>query len=103
MINKSTRIVVGIVLVALGVIRFGNYMNIWSLPVFFNGWWTLIIIIPLLADIFSKGIKVMNFTGFAVGLLFLLSETNILNLRQAADLILPLAVALLGVVFIVNH
>lgn len=43
--NKKN-IILGIILIALGIIFGGNALNLFSINVFFKGWWTLFIIIP---------------------------------------------------------
>lgn len=44
----------GVILVILGIIFAGNTFNIWDSNLFFDGWWTLFIIIPSLLGYFEK-------------------------------------------------
>ncbi len=39
-------IVIGLILIAIGVIIGLNTLNITDINIFFDGWWTLFIIIP---------------------------------------------------------
>ena len=44
--QKLNRILWGVVLVAVGVVFALNALNIVDINIFFDGWWTLFIIIP---------------------------------------------------------
>lgn len=51
--NNFSKILWGIVLVALGVVIGLNALDIVHINFFFRGWWTLLIIIPCLIDLFN--------------------------------------------------
>ena len=59
--KKYTNILWGLCLIVLGVIMLGNYMNLFSIDVFFDGWWTLFIIIPSIVEIFIKNTLSVGF------------------------------------------
>ena len=103
MADKKTRRIMGIVLLIIGSLTLGDQLNLWHSPLAFKGWWTFLIIIPFMSDIFSKGIKLRNTLGLAVGILFLLNEWGIMALQKAFALLLPLSVIVLGVVFVSNQ
>ena len=44
--KKVESILWGIVFIVLGLIIAGNVLGITNIKIFFNGWWTLFIIIP---------------------------------------------------------
>lgn len=44
----------GIVLIALGIVIGLNALNITAINIFFRGWWTLFIIIPCLIGLFDS-------------------------------------------------
>lgn len=52
--NNFSKILWGIVLILLGIAIGLNSLNIVSINFFFKGWWTLIIIIPCLIDLFNS-------------------------------------------------
>lgn len=52
--NNFSKILWGIVLILLGIAIGLNALNIVSINFFFRGWWTLIIIIPCLIDLFNS-------------------------------------------------
>lgn len=54
--NNFSKILWGIVLIALGLTIGLNALDIVHINFFFKGWWTFLIIIPCLIDLFnSKG------------------------------------------------
>ena len=103
MINKNTRVIIGILLVAVGAISLGNQFGWWSIAVSFKGWWTFLIIIPFLSDVLSKGLKFWNTLGLAMGIWFLLSELGILSFSALLSALLPISILILGLVFIFNR
>jgi len=44
--SKTTNIIVGLIFLSLGIILFGNNLKLWDINLFFDGWWTLFIIVP---------------------------------------------------------
>ena len=52
--NNFSKILWGIVLIALGIAIGLNALDIVSINFFFAGWWTLLIIIPCLIDLFNS-------------------------------------------------
>ena len=54
----------GIILIVVGLIIGLNSLGIANINIFFDGWWTLFIIIPSLADIIKKQTKQAIMDGF---------------------------------------
>ena len=52
--NKARPIIWGIAIIALGIIFGGNALGFFDLNIFFDGWWTLFIIIPSLISLITK-------------------------------------------------
>lgn len=99
---KSIRSILwGIVFIALGVIIAGKTLNLFSIDtIFFDGWWTLFIIVPSFIDLFKRGSKTGNLIWLTIGVLLLLSCQDILNFGQVAKLILPAILIIVGLSFI---
>ncbi len=93
---KNSNVVVGSIIIVLGVIIGGNYIGIWDLNLFFDGWWSLFIIIPSIVGLCKKE-WVSGVFGLFVGLILLLSANDILDYA----LIAPLFLIVLGVVIII--
>ena len=52
--NNFSKIGWGIVLILLGIAIGANALEITSINFFFKGWWTFLIIIPCLIDLFNN-------------------------------------------------
>lgn len=94
--KHSFSIIFGILVVSLGVIYGGNIIGFWDLKINFDGWWTLFIIVPCAFSIFTGGLNFVNCVGLALGVLFLLSEQNILHNNLGYKLTTPIIVVAIG-------
>lgn len=94
--KKITKILWGIVLIVLGVIFALNALNIADINVFFDGWWTLFIIIPSLISLFNDHDKVGGLIGIAIGVFLLLCCQDILEFSMLWKLGLPVIIVIIG-------
>lgn len=94
--KKSTKILWGIVLILLGVILALKSLNIMDINIFFDGWWTLIIIIPSLIGIFTDSNKMPSIISFLVGVVLLLCCLDILAFDLIFKLVVPAIVVIVG-------
>ena len=62
------RIFFGVVLLAVALIIFANGVFGLNIPISFEGWWTLFLIIPGIAGIIAEGVRFWNFVITIVGL-----------------------------------
>lgn len=99
--KKVGNVLWGIVFVVIGLIFGLNALGITDINIFFNGWWTLFIIIPSLIGIAKERGGVGNFIWLAIGIVLLLSTQGILDISKIGKLIFPaILVALgLGIIF----
>lgn len=86
----------GIALIVIGIGFGGEALGLWNFEVFFNGWWTLFIIVPCLINMFESGIKRSNTIGLTIGSLLLLSSWNVIP----EELVVPLLLVVIGGVLI---
>jgi predicted membrane protein len=96
-------VIFGIILVAAGVIFAGNELGAWSIRLFFDGWWTLFIIIPCLISMIQNGFNAGNIIGLCIGLFFLLQQQNFFWFHEYRKLIFPIIIVLLGLLIIFKH
>lgn len=96
-------IIVGLVIIAVGVIYAGNIIGFWELDITFAGWWTLFIIIPCGFSIFSGGLNVVNSVGVAIGVLLFLSAQGILKDGIGYKLIAPIIIVAIGFGVVFKH
>jgi len=94
--KKISNILWGLVFVGVGLIVGLNTLNITNINIFFNGWWTLFIIVPCFIDLFNEGSKTGNIVGIIIGLLFLLSANNIIDFSVVLKLIIPIGLVVIG-------
>lgn len=95
--NKVSKVLWGLVLIAAGVLFALNAMGITDVDIFFDGWWTLFIIIPCGVGLFTEREKTGNLLGLAVGVFLLLCCLDILSFSLAWKLLLPVAIVIIGV------
>lgn len=94
--NRANRVIWGILLVAAGVLLGLNILGVTDVDVFFDGWWTLFLIIPCGVGIFTGRSKSANLFGFLLGVFLLLNAWNILEFSLVCKLIFPLLVVIWG-------
>ncbi|MBE6596659.1 MAG: hypothetical protein E7641_03215 [Ruminococcaceae bacterium] len=94
--KTSSKIIWGIILVALGVVIALNAFGVTDIDIFFDGWWTLFIIVPCLVGLFGKGGKMGNLLGLAIGIFLLLYTRDILDFATIKKLIFPAIVVVIG-------
>ena len=95
--QKANRILWGIVLIAAGVLLGINALDLVEINLFFEGWWTLFIIVPSVIGLLTDKDKWGAFIGLLFGVFFLLCEWDILSFDLLWKLILPVGAVLLGV------
>ncbi|XFA99517.1 LiaI-LiaF-like domain-containing protein [Candidatus Izemoplasma sp. B36] len=64
----------GILLLVIGIIILLNALNVIPVNIFFNGWWTLFLIVPALMSMSRQGITAGNAILLVLGVGFLLRE-----------------------------
>ncbi len=94
--KRAKAILWGIVLVLLGVALGINALDIFHLNIFFDGWWTLIIIIPCLIGLFTDKDKTGNLIGILIGAFLLLSAQKIISFDLVLKLLFPIIIVLIG-------
>ena len=98
--KRFSRILWGVFLVALGVIWTLNALEIADINVFFEGWWTLFIIVPSLISLFTEREKVWSAICLIAGILLLLAAQGVITYDMLWKLILPIAFILMGLALI---
>ena len=89
-------IIWGIVLVAAGVIFALNSLKITNIDIFFEGWWTLFIILPCAIGLVTSRDKGGNAAGLVIGVFLLLCARGILEYSMIWKLLLPAFVVAIG-------
>lgn len=95
--NKIGNVLWGLAIIAVGVCLAGNAFFDWNFTLFFDGWWTLFIIIPCLITLFQQGFRWSAVIGLCIGAVLLLSAQNIVSWELLRKLIIPAIIILIGV------
>ena len=89
-------IVWGIAIIALGIIFGANALGLFTLNVFFDGWWTLFIIIPSIISLFTDKEKFSSLAFLATGIILLLAAQNVFSYEVAWKTILAVFLIMIG-------
>lgn len=100
--KKLSSILWGLVLVAIGVIFALNALNVTDIDVFFDGWWTLFIIVPCTVGLFTEREKTGNIIGIIIGVFLLLCCQDILSFSMLWKLLLPAIIVIIGLKMVFN-
>ena len=100
--NKTRPIIWGIAITALGIIFGGNAIGIFNFNVFFEGWWTLFIIIPSAISLITERERMTSLAFLAAGVILLLAAQNVFSYDVAWKAILAVALILFGVSMILS-
>ncbi|OYP21391.1 cell wall-active antibiotic response 4TMS protein YvqF [Lachnotalea glycerini] len=99
--NRVGNMLWGLFFILIGTGFLGNVLWDWDFELFFDGWWTLFIIVPCSISIVQRGPRVANLIGLSIGVLLLLSE--IYDVYYWEDLIIPIVFIIIGVSFIFRN
>lgn len=95
--KTAKNVIIGVLLIALGVILGGNALNLFSIDLLFDGWWTLFIIIPCLIGLFTDNDKKGSIIGLAIGVLLLLACQEVIDFDIVWKLLLPIVIIVIGI------
>lgn len=95
--GKFSAFIWGIALILLGGLYAGNAFNLWDFSLFFDGWWTLFIIVPCATGLFKRGSRYGSFIGLIVGIILLLVAQDYITFVMVMKLIVPIILILVGI------
>lgn len=101
--KKIESILWGLVLIVVGVIIGLNTMGITNINIFFDGWWTLFIIVPSFIGLFNDNDKTGNIIGLIVGGALLMASQNLIDFELLWKLLLPIVLIVIGVSIILKN
>ena len=94
--KKIENAVIGFILIIIGVIIGLNAFHITNIDLFFDGWWTLFIIVPCFFGLFKDQDKTGNIIGLIVGIYLLLYCQGLINFQFVWKLVVPVIFVLIG-------
>ena len=87
----------GIAFVALAVILALNAFGVTSVNIFFDGWWTMFIIIPCIVGLITDREKSGSIIGICIGVFLLLCCRGVLSFGVFWKLIIPVIIGIIGI------
>ena len=100
--NKVKPIIWGIAIITLGIIFGGNALSLFSLDIFFDGWWTLFIIVPSAVSLITDKDRLASLGFLATGIILLLAAQNVFSYDVAWKVILAVFLVIAGLTLIVK-
>ena len=100
--KKTSGILWGIALVAIGVILALNALGITDINIFFDGWWTLFFIIPSLIGLISERDKTCSIIFLCIGVIPLLCYQKVLDFSLLWKLLVPAVIVIIGIRLIIG-
>lgn len=100
--KKIGSVILGIILIAIGVVFALNALNITDIDIFFDGWWTLFIIVPCTIGLFTEREKTDNIIGIAIGVFLLLCCQDILSFSMFWKLLVPAIIVIVGLKMVIS-
>lgn len=95
--KRINSIVWGLVLLAVSAVLVLNALEITNVNIFFDGWWTLFIIVPSFVGLFNDRDKTGNIIGLLIGTFLLLACQNIIDFDILWKLAVPAVIAVIGI------
>ena len=93
----------GIVLIVVGILFLGRNMNWWNFSIFFEGWWTLFLIVPSIISLVRKESMGTSFLILVLGVLLLLASQNVIEWSTIWKVFLPIIIMVVGLSIIFGN
>lgn len=94
--KSMKRLLPGIILIVAGILWILDLCEIITLNLFFDGWWTLFIIIPCTISLFTEREKFGSLFGILLGVGLLLAANDVITYKLFWKFLLPAILILIG-------
>ena len=94
--KKTSNLLWGTLFIIIGLIFGLNALEITNINIFFDGWWTLFIIVPCFIGLFNEKEKTGNIIGLIIGICLLLASNNIIRFEIIWKLMFPSILVIIG-------
>lgn len=95
--GKIGNILWGVLFIIVGVGLGGNALELWDFHLFFDGWWTLFIIIPSIISMVQNGVNTDNIIALGIGVLLFFACIDCIPLNIIKKLIIPVILIVAGI------
>ena len=86
----------GILLIVVGILFLGRNMDWWDFSIFFDGWWTLFLIVPSVISLIRRESIGTSFLILVLGVLMLLASQEVIEWRTIWKVFVPLIIIVIG-------
>lgn len=94
----SNKKLFGIILIVIGTVFLLNRLGVFSINIFFDGWWTLLLIIPAVMSMSKQGLTTGNIILFVLGVIFLLREQGL----DLGGYLVPAVLVVFGIALLIK-
>ena len=101
--KKISTVIVGIVFIVVGIIVGLNSFGITNINIFFDGWWTLFIIIPAINGLVTDEEKTGSIIWLIIGIALLLGCQDLISFDILWKLTLPVILVFIGLSIMFNN
>jgi predicted membrane protein len=103
--NTFSRVIWGLILVLFGIGLAGRAFGLYHFNLFFNGWWTLFIIIPCALGLPDRDKRTSSMIGLGVGLILLLWSQGLFHWYVLIRILVAFIFIIIGfsIIFRKNH
>lgn len=101
--KRVKKVLWGFVFLVIGVLLVLNAFEILQGNVLFDGWWTLLLMVPCAVALLTESDRSWPAVGFLTGLILLMIRQEVLSGSVLMKLLVPAAVILLGIRMILRY
>lgn len=95
--KNSENVIWGVLLVVIGVIFGLNAVGLTTINVFFDGWWTLFLIVPALIGLVKERDKTGSLIMLTIGVVLLLAVRDVIDFEIVWKLLFPCILVIWGI------
>ena len=93
----------GILFIVVGVLFLGRNMDWWDFSIFFDGWWTLFLIVPSIISLVRREGIGTSFLILVLGVLMLLACQDVIEWSTIWKIFVPLIIIVIGLSIIFGN
>lgn len=101
--NRVGNLLWGLFFILLGLGIAGRAFGYIQFSLYFNGWWTLFIIIPCTISLFKSGFRIVPLSGLLIGFILLARCQGYISEAALEKLIFPVILVVIGLGFIFHN
>ena len=95
-------LICGFALILVGTLYLGNNLDIWSFNLFFDGWWTMFIIIPSMVTLFKTDEVMTSILGIIIGVLLLMAAQGYIAWNMVWQIFIPFVIICIGLAILIK-